>query len=107
MGSSPYTDYLTYHQIQCSNIPFESFAKIGAGKTDFPIKVLIAENESEVTADGLEAMKNCVPALTSVTIKDSLHSIHKTQNHSFLSELADFLETCPNSYNANKTKFGL
>ncbi len=107
LGSSPYTDYLTYHQIQCSRIPLESFNKIGAGKIDFPIKVLIADNESEVTTAGLDAMRRCVPTLTSATLKDSLHSIHRTQSNAFLSELENFLETCPNPYSSKKTKFSL
>lgn len=68
----------------------DAFTKL-ANNTKIPVLLLVAENGSATSVKGIEQMEIIMPRLQTKLIKESDHSIHRTNTDEFTSLIKDFL----------------
>ena len=90
IGVHPHVSY------QCANSLLASEASLNAfkalNKTEFPILLLKAEEDSSVSEQGLEQMKKLLPRMSVIKVDGSTHSIHKTATSLFISYIEKFAQ---------------
>lgn len=70
----------------------ETFTKL-AKNTNIPVLLLVAENGSATSVKGIEEMKAIMPRLQTEFIRESGHSIHRTNTSEFTKLVKSFFES--------------